>query len=612
MRRYFQTKLAPYQRMFKTLNQYPWALVGLLVSAFLTALSEGLGVGLVIPLLQNTQESTNSLNDFPVLGMFGEWLKNWSFADRVRWVALMLVLLALGRGIFSYMNHWLSIWFQARTEQTYKSQVFELLLDVDLKFVHREREGNLITVLNNYTLHIGNLILNICRASVGLFTIFIYTILMFVVSWELTLVALVLLALVFNINKRLFSQRIKQSGEAVNESLKSVNAVGLESLSGMQLIHLFVREKSVSGRFEQSLNQYCQKQLMRGRLFSLLQPTFSTLNAIILSLLLVTGTFFLPLQNPSWGALLLLFLVILYRLMAPATSLNSTRGVVMSAYPSLQAVNEFLDRNNKPFLQDGNQVFTDLKTQIEFDRVEFAYHPDEPNILKNVNFTIIKDKLTAIVGPSGSGKTSLVNLITRLYDAQEGQIRVDGQKLSDLTLDSWRSQLAVVSQETFIFNDTVAANLRFAKENADQQELEQAARLAQAHEFIVALPQGYHTLLGDRGVRLSGGQRQRIAIARAFLADPQLLILDEATSSLDSSTERAIQTAIDALSRQRTVLAIAHRLSTVRQADNIVVLVDGQVVEQGTHDELIQIESHYQKMVQMQQLEASEKIPHLS
>lgn len=609
MKSYFQAKLAPYQKILSLLTQHPMALAGLLISALFTALAEGLGIGLVIPLLQGTQESSNALNDFPILGMFGDWLQDWSFVDRVRWVALVLVLLALVRGVFSYINHWLSIWFQARTEQQYKSLVFQLLLDVDLKFIHSERDGNLITILNNYTLHMGNLILNVCKASVSLLTIFIYTALMFLVSWELTLVALVLLGVGFSINRHLFSLRLKHAGEAVNESIKSVNAVGLETLSGIQLIHLFVREKMMMARFDESLKQYCQQQLMRGRLLSMLQPTFSTLNALVLAVLLVTGTFFLPLLNPSWGALLLLFLVILYRLMAPATTLNSTRGTVVSSYPSLKAVFEFLDRDNKPLLKDGTQPFSGLQQHIEFKDVSFAYNPDEGFILKDVGFTIPKGKLTAIVGPSGSGKTSLVNLITRLYDPQQGQIWIDDQKLPNLTLDSWRTKLAVVSQETFIFNDTVAANLRFAKEDASQEELEQAARFAQAHEFISALPEGYDTLLGDRGVRLSGGQRQRIAIARAFLSNPQLLILDEATSSLDSSTERAIQSAIDTLSRQRTVLAIAHRLSTVRQADNIVVLIDGEIQEQGTHDELMRTGTQYQKMVQMQQLEVS---PNLS
>jgi subfamily B ATP-binding cassette protein MsbA len=267
-----------------------------------------------------------------------------------------------------------------------------------------------------------------------------------------------------------------------------------------------------------------------------------------------------------------------------------------------------LNRDDKPYLKDGETQFETFNDVISLNNLTFHYDQSEPAVLGNISIKIPKDQFTAVVGPSGGGKSTLVNLIARLYDCQEGSIMVDGVDLKQLDIASWRTKLAVVSQDSFVFNDTVWSNLRFADQSANDEQIIQAAKLANAHKFINELPEKYDTILGDRGVRLSGGQQQRIAIARAMLADPQLLILDEATSSLDSETERAIQNAIEQFGSNRTVLAIAHRLSTIRAADNIIVLDGGEVVQQGTHDMLMQQGGLYQKLVQMQQLEEASQV----
>jgi ABC-type multidrug transport system fused ATPase/permease subunit len=279
--------------------------------------------------------------------------------------------------------------------------------------------------------------------------------------------------------------------------------------------------------------------------------------------------------------------------MIPAAKLNYSHSRVSQLEPALESVQNFLRTDDKPYLSDGQGHFSKLAETVLINDVTFRYNYDEESILENLSFKIPKGKITAVVGASGAGKTTLVNLIARLYDPQFGQIFIDGTDLRDFIIESWRREIAIVSQDTFLFNDTVMGNLRFARPEVTDEDVYQAARLAQAHDFIINLPSGYNTFLGDRGVRLSGGQQQRLAIARALLVDPQLLILDEATSDLDSETEQAIQSAIEQFSETRTLFIIAHRLSTVKQADNIIVLSHGEIVEQGSHTDLMVMKNHY-------------------
>lgn len=604
---YFKNKLFPYREIFGLMNQHPAILMGLMVSSLLVAFSELVGIGLIVPLLQ--PEGGSSLADLPIIGLFIQWLEGRPLQEKVSWIALMMLGVAVVRGGFSYLSQILAFLMQVKVEQDLKARVFQQLLEVDLSFIHQEKSGNLFTILSTNTSHASVLILNAAQALVHVSIISVFSVLMFVYSWQLTLLALAFLTISFYLIKWQLSRKIKSAGEEVIRSTSVLNSVGLENISGMKLLHLFVRKRQAQQKFDQSLKEYCHHLFTRGKFVSLLNPAFNTLNAIGLAMILFLGSLILANQTSTWLTSILLFIVILYRLMGPATSLNNVRGLIVSRYPALRSVNDFLKRHDKPFMQDGTTEFEQLKHQIAFENLSFQYEASDESVLKNISFVIPRGKVTAIVGPSGSGKSTVVNLITRLYDPQEGRIAVDGIDLRQLTLNSWRTHVAVVSQDTFIFNDTVSTNLRFARQAATQQEIEQAAKLAEAHQFIQSLPQGYDTLLGDRGVRLSGGQQQRLAIARAFLADPAVLILDEATSSLDSETELAIQTSLNQLSQNRTVIAIAHRLSTIRNADNILLLDQGRIIEQGTHETLMQKRGSYWRLVQIQNMENPSEPP---
>jgi len=315
-------------------------------------------------------------------------------------------------------------------------------------------------------------------------------------------------------------------------------------------------------------------------------------------MIILAMTVFVP-NGTLQVASLLTFVFVLFRLIPALYSINGNLAQISSFQGSLENIKELLQRENKPYLENGKVQFSKLKRAIEFRSVDFGYDASDL-VLHNITLTIEKGQTVALVGASGAGKTTLADLIPRFYDPTQGKVLIDGVDLREFDIDSVRRKMAIVSQETFIFNTCVRNNIAYGTEEADEQAILKAAQLANALEFIQEMPEGFDTQLGDRGVRLSGGQRQRIAIARALLRDPEILILDEATSALDSVSERLIQASLEKLSVGRTVIAIAHRLSTIVRADKVVVLEQGRIVEQGTYQELLEQRGRLWKYHQMQ------------
>lgn len=598
--------LTIYQDILRLFLNHPYAFGALLIVSLLAALSEGLGISFAIPLLETSQSSGSAFGDLPILGVVSRLASDLGAAERVRLVAIVISLMAVARGLLRYVAARLTYYFNIKTDVRLREKALAQVLEVELGFVHRQKIGNLFTILAEYTRVSGELMYCATGAIANAFTVLIYLVIVLLIGWQLTLLAGGLLLFVSFLSKKRLLEKLHQAGEKVNAAIANLNAVGFELLSGIRFIHLSSREGHSRKRFGDALGAFEAQAFYRSKMASAVNPLFSTLNILVLGVILLTGSYLLGSRTESWIGLLLLFLVILFRLMGPATTLNDMRARIVSFYPSLQAVLLFLRREDKGYLKNGNRRSWGIKDKIAFENVTFSYGAGEQSVLKNISLEIPKGKTTAVVGPSGAGKTTLVNLLARLYDCTEGRITVDEVDVRDLYIDSWRSQIAVVSQDTFIFNDTVEANLRFVREDATAEEIRNAAEVANAHEFIAALPGQYDTILGDRGVRLSGGQQQRIAIARAILSDPQVLILDEATSNLDTENERQIQEAINRVSQDRTLFVIAHRLSTIMDADHIIVLSDGVVVEEGAHDELMQLRGQYWKLVQMQRLEQPE------
>ena len=594
--------LSAYRQIFDFSKRSPYLLTGLVVTSLLATFVEGFGASLILPLLDDSPLEVNIFEKIPYLKSVSEIVGDLGLTGRIQLAAVALASIVFIRSVFSYISQLFALYLRIHIETGLQKEIFSQLLAVQISFINQERQGHLMDALIKHTNQVGMIILRLGNGLIHCFTIIVYIALALLVSWQLTLIAMALFLLLIKLTNQKFSVGIRQlSSKRKDAGLRFMSTI-TEQISALHLTHLFAREKHSLDSFAATQQEYYSYSVRANKLVCLAGPFFNFLNALALSILLFSSTILLKDQSTgAWIGQITLFLVIAFRLIAPASALNQVKADMDNLLPYLQSVSSLLRRDDKPYLKSGSVYFEHLKEGIAFKNVTFKYHADEDRILEDVSIDIPRGKMTAIVGPSGSGKSTLVNLVTRLYDPENGSISVDGTNLREFDVTSWRSQLAVINQDVFLFNDTVQANLKFAKPAATDEEMFHATRLAQAHDFITNLPEGYDTKLGDRGVRLSGGQQQRIAIARAILVDPQLLILDEATSDLDSKTERAFQDAIEQYCEGHTLLVIAHRLSTIRKADKIIVLDAGAVIEQGTHEELMLKRGHYWQLLQTQE-----------
>jgi subfamily B ATP-binding cassette protein MsbA len=604
-------RLKAYRRAIGLVTRSRGLFAAVMVASVLAAMSSGLGIGILIPLLQSPGTGPVSPSGSHLLNGLYSLIAQMPLTQRIRFVALTLLGITVAEAGFSYLGNLLSSVMQIRLLNELRTAAFRQLLGVEIRFVYKQDTGNLFTILTQYSMTVGQMVATLGPAAQSLFTVIVFIGIMLVVSWQLTLLAVLWLGILSSLIRGRLGRMIKRAAVKVNQASVELHSMTLEALSAMKLIRLAGKEETFDRLFGQAEKEFERQLLRRKSIDSLSKPLFQAINTFSLSLLLFASTIFLPssTQIQPWLGAMVPFIIIIFRLIDPAAAVNSARIKIEQAEPDLAALEQLIARGDKPYLVDGQRSFSGLMQGIEFRDVSFGYEKDEGEVLHDVSFRIPKSKMTALVGTSGAGKTTVVDLLVRLYDAQRGQILVDDVDLRELRLRDWQSAIAVVSQDTFLFSDSVRSNLCFLKESASEDEIILAARMAHAHDFITELPNGYETQLGERGVRLSAGERQRIAIARAILSERPILVLDEATSNLDSSSESLIQTAIGNLVQDRTVLAVAHRLSTIRHADNILVIEKGRVVEQGTHDALIAQGGVYARFVRMQSLETSPPSP---
>ena len=481
-------------------------------------------------------------------------------------------------------------------------EVYNKVLKLPLSFFSEERKGDIIArmsadvqvVENSITSSIDMLIRQPIAILVCFFTLF-------TVSWQMTLFVLVVAPIAGWIMGAV-SRKLKSQSAAVQGQWGDIIAQLDETLGGLRIIKAFIAEKKMEKRF-----QFVNDEFRKGMNAMVIRqnaahPMSEFLGTVIIVVVLwFGGSLILNESNLIDASTFIFYMVILYSVINPLKDLSKATYQVPLGLASMDRI-DFILKAENPIKEPVNpQPMQAFEEQIELRNVSFSYIEDRP-VLKHINLTVPKGKTIALVGQSGSGKSTLVDLIPRYHDVQEGEVLIDGKNIKGLRISELRALIGNVNQEAILFNDTFYNNITFGVENATMEQVIEAAKIANAHDFIMESENGYDTMIGDRGGRLSGGQRQRVSIARAILKNPPILILDEATSALDTESERLVQEALERLMKSRTTIAIAHRLSTIKNADEICVLYEGEIVERGQHEELIAKNGYYKRLYDMQQL----------
>jgi len=565
------------RRIFRLSRPYR---LRLLAALFL--LSVGSLVALVVPL--GLRELLNAV--------FEE--ANRSMLDRL---TLGLVVLFLIQAAVSFSGNYLLEWTGERVVSDLRQRIYRHLHRLTLRFFSDHRTGDLTSRLTN---DVGSVRSAVTQALADLLTQSLSLVgsvaLMVVLNWRLSLIIFLVVPVV-TIIAIYFGRKIRSLARNIQDRLADTTAIAEEALSAIRLVKSFAR----SGYEVERYNDAVEELFEESRVRVLVSATFSSLVGLLFFSAL-TAIFWYGGTEVLAGRLttgdLVAFIFYAFNIARSVGGMSRLYSTFNSAAGATERLFGLLD--TEPEIQDAPDAkpLTDLRGDIAFDHVTFAYE-QEP-VLKDLSLEVAAGETVAFVGPSGAGKSTAISLIPRFYDPQDGRVLIDGHDLRTVTVQSVRSQVAAVSQDVQLFNTTIAENIRYGRLEATDDEVERAARAANAHDFIAALPDGYDAEVGERGVKLSGGQRQRIAIARALLRDAKILLLDEATSSLDSASEALVQEALQRLMEGRTTLIIAHRLSTVQDADRILVFDDGRIVQRGTHDELFARDGLYQDLAALQ------------
>ncbi|MDB9316356.1 ABC transporter ATP-binding protein [Nodularia spumigena] len=579
---------------------YPgWILLTILLG-FSGALFNGVSTALIVPvILKIVGQEVDFTNAPPILKIIINPFDNVPENYRIGVMAGAILLIIILKNIATYGSILTSSSFTRMLTSDIRESGLKLLMEVDIDYYAKMKIGDLINSLGGEIGRTANAVSNIIKLIILVITISVFVIILLSISWELTIAAAFLLSFVTLINQYAI-YRSKSFGKQLSEISKAYSIAVLETLNGIRLVKATGNEAKEYFRIKKLIRDREAADFKSQVNSQAIAPISEVMGiASLLVIIFLSRTFFSD-QISTLSAVLLTYLLVLLRLLPLISQLNSLRSSFANSSTSVAIVTDFLNRNNKPFMNQGNIPYTTLQEGIHFNSLSFAYPGHQKLVLKDVDLFLPCGATLALVGGSGAGKSTLADLLPRFYDPVSGSITIDGKDLRDFDLISMRKKMGIVSQDTFLFNDTVQNNIAYGRPSATVDEIITAAKRANAYEFISKLPQEFETLIGDRGVMLSGGQRQRLAIARALLQNPEILILDEATSALDTVSERLVQAALDDLSRTRTTLVIAHRLSTVQKADQIAVLEQGRVVEVGTHQELLQRGGYYSRLYSMQ------------
>ncbi len=597
--------MSHYRRLLGFIRPHSAAMVGTIVCSIGAAVLDAFSFALLVPFLNTLfgeaplpQVGSGALTRV-LQSTIGALLDPNDKMGSLQNVILIILVTIVLKNVLVWVAGQFNARLQEYVTRDLRDTVYRHLQRLPLQYFTRTKAGQILSRVLTDTGQTKQLITQLVTQTLQSSALVIsYVIALLAISWRLTLPALFVAPVLLVLLQPLL-KRLRTGYRRIGNQHGEMTSVVQEVIGGIRLVKSFGAEAYEQRRFLQASSRYSSAMVKVTRISNLAQPITEVVGTVMAVILLWIGARQVLVTHTLQPAQLIVFLTFVMRLLQPLNRLSQIRPVAQQALAASDRLFELLDLPTEAQLDTGTRDVARFEQSLEFERVSFAYEAEQ--VLSDISFTARKGDMIAIVGPSGSGKSTLMDLIPRFYEPVSGRILLDGIETRDIRLAALRGLTGIVSQDTVLFHDTVRNNIAYGNiERFTANQIEAAARAANAHEFITRLPEGYDTVLGERGARLSGGQRQRIAIARALLVDPPILILDEATSALDTESERLVQQAIDRLLQGRTVFVIAHRLSTVEHADMILVLEDGRIVERGNHDELLKLRGAYHRLHSLQ------------
>ncbi|MFZ5518315.1 MAG: ABC transporter ATP-binding protein [Candidatus Zhuqueibacterota bacterium] len=517
----------------------------------------------------------------------------------LRRIVIVFFLLFLLKNIFGYAQAFTMAYIERRVMKDIRDDLFSHFQRLPLSYFHKRRAGQLISRVTN-DVEVANKGINVSFTNLSRDPILIlmYLGMALVISWKLTIIAFTVLPLSMLVIIRI-GKKLRKYSARQQEKMAVLTSILQETVSGIRVVKAFAMEKFEIDRFKRESERWFRDVFKIAAIQKLSSPLTEQLSVLVGLVILWYGGIQVLGGHGLNAEYFILFLVCIFSLVQPIKALSGVSNSIQEGLAAAERIFRVLDSPIEQIENKGNLHLSNTRGSIEFNTVSFAYDEGEW-VLQDINFKVKPGEIVALVGPSGAGKSTLVDLIPRFYEPSKGSITIDGVDISQVDLNSLRSQMGIVTQEIILFNDTVRNNIAYGMSHISDDVLFEATKAANAHQFILDMPEGYNTIIGDRGVKLSGGQRQRISIARAILKNPPILIFDEATSSLDTESELLVQEAIENLMKNRTTIVIAHRLSTVQHVDRILVLKEGRIVQVGTHEQLLNEQGIYKMLYDLQ------------